>query len=91
MAKQWVGDGGNAYGTRPETGRTGFDWEASFVIQRSADGGASWENVTVYQNGAGQDLTLTLYGTNRQSYASAAVAGLPQADESGRQYAAPGQ
>lgn len=87
VAKQWVGDGGNAYGTRPETGRTGFDWEASFVIQRSADGGASWENVTVYQNGAEQDLTLTLYGTNRQSYASAAVAGLPQADESGRQYA----
>ena len=51
VAKQWAGDSSNAYGTRPETGRTGFEWEVSFVIQRSADGGASWENVTVYESG----------------------------------------
>ena len=87
VAKQWAGDSSNAYGTRPETGRTGFEWEVSFVIQRSADGGASWENVTVYESGGEQaDLTVTLYGTNEQNYASARVAGLPKTDNGGQAY-----
>lgn len=87
VAKQWAGDSSNAYDTRPETGRTGFEWEVSFVIQRSADGGASWENVTVYESGGEQaDLTVTLYGTNEQNYASARVAGLPKTDNGGQAY-----
>lgn len=86
VAKQWRGDSGNAYGTRPETARPRYDWEVSFVIQRSADGGAGWENVTVYDAGAEADLTLTLYGTDGQSYVSSRVAGLPAAGENGAEY-----
>ena len=47
ITKIWQGDNDNIYGTRPETGRTNYDWQTSFVLQRSADGGQTWQNVQV--------------------------------------------
>ena len=87
IAKVWEGDNHNVYNTRPDTGRDGYTWETSFVIQRSNDGGASWENVTVYNaSGVGQDLVVTLYGTDRDDRVETTVAGLPESDDQGKTY-----
>ena len=84
--KTWNGDNGDIYGTRPDTGRTGYDWEVSFVIQRSADG-ESWENVKLYGSGAAiEDLVVTIYGTDEEASASTVISGLPAADMSGNTY-----
>ncbi len=87
IAKVWEGDNHNVYNTRPDTGRDGYTWETSFVIQRSNDSGASWENVTVYNaSGVGQDLVVTLYGTDQDDRVETTVAGLPESDTQGNTY-----
>lgn len=86
IEKTWMQDAGNGYGTRPNTGRSGYDWESSFVIQRSQDQ-INWENVKVYgDNASEQDLVVTLYGTNQQDHAALEVGSLPQADLNGHAY-----
>lgn len=39
MEKAWVGDADNGYNTRPQAGRTGYQWRTALVLQRSLDGG----------------------------------------------------
>ena len=41
VTKTWVGDHDNAYGSRPDTDRTGYDWQVSFLIQQSSNSGAT--------------------------------------------------
>lgn len=88
VSKTWEGDRDNAYGTRPETERTGYDWETAFVIQKkAADAGEdSWENVQVYKGEVSEDLIIYLYGNDKDSKASAQVTGLPESDPEGVKY-----
>lgn len=77
VAKTWD-DGENQYGTRP--GSTGpYTWSAWYVLQRSSDGGESWEVV---------DLFEMLYGGNSADGTDApsnekwsdTISGLPTTD-----------
>ena len=87
VEKVWEGDNNNLYNTRPDTGRSGYDWETTFVIQKSTDGD-SWENVKVQAAGesAKKDLTVTLYGTNSDTSVDASIKGLPKTDLNGKAY-----
>ena len=87
VEKVWEGDNNNLYNTRPDTGRGGYDWETTFVIQKSTDGN-SWENVKVQAAGesAKKDLTVTLYGTNSDASVEATIEGLPETDLKGQDY-----
>lgn len=76
VTKEWD-DAANAYGTRPAPDGGTDTWEASFLVQRSADGGASWQDV----DEGGAPMTVTLSGTDKESTAETVVTGLPaQAD-----------
>lgn len=79
VKKNWE-DSGNAYRTRPEAGQSGKDWEASFLIQRSAGAGQDWESVQVYSEGKkeGAPLILTLYGANGDAAAQKTISNLPK-------------
>ncbi len=86
VSKIWEEDSGNAYGTRPDTQRTGYDWQVSFVIQKSTDA-VTWQNVKTFdENAYGVDLIITLYGKNEEDSVSAEVTGLPKSDEQGNIY-----
>ena len=85
VTKQWAGDNGNVYGSRPETGRTGYDWEISFVIQRSTDNN-NWENVQLYTGTQKEDLIVTIYGGNSYDRLSATIEGLPSTNMNGQEY-----
>ncbi len=86
VTKEWRGDNGNAYGSRPDTGRTNYTWEITFVIQRSTDD-KTWEDVPVYtgENNS-EDLTVTLYGTDDDDSLSAVIEDLPKTDLNGKSY-----
>lgn len=85
VTKTWEGDHGNAYGSRPDTDRTGYDWQVSFLIQQRSDGGATWTHVQAHDGDAAEDLVVTLYGRNDQGEVSATVSGLPKVDKNGKQ------
>ena len=85
VTKTWVGDNHNAYGSRPDTDRTGYDWRVSFLIQQSSDDGATWTHVQAHDGDAAEDLVVTLYGKNDQDTVSATISGLPTVDEHGNQ------
>ena len=74
VTKAWVGDGDNVYGTRPDSSAARYDWETSFVIQRSEDGGKTWTCLT---DGEGEPVTVTVYGQNSSSSASQTIGDLP--------------
>ena len=84
VTKIWERDHGNAYGSRPDTDRTGYDWQVSFLIQQSSDG-TNWAHVQVHNGDTAEDLVVTIYGTNDQEEVSATVSGLPTVDENGNQ------
>lgn len=84
VIKIWEGDHDNAYGSRPDTDRTGYDWQVSFLIQQSSDG-KNWAPVQAHDGDAKEDLVVTLYGTNDQSTVSTTVSGLPTVDKHGNQ------
>lgn len=84
VTKTWEEDHGNAYGSRPDTDRTGYDWQVSFLIQQSSDG-KNWAPVQAHDGDAKEDLVVTLYGTNDQSTVSTTVSGLPTVDKNGKQ------
>lgn len=86
VQKNWRGDSGNPYGTRPDTERNNYDWEVQLVIQRSADGGAAWENVTIYEGQTEKALVVSLYGKDDESSAKAEVSGLLETDVDGKSY-----
>lgn len=83
VTKTWVGDHDNAYGSRPDTDRTGYDWQVSFLIQQSSGDGATWTHVQAHDGDAAEDLVVTLYGTNDDETVSATISGLPKVDEHG--------
>lgn len=83
VTKTWVGDHGNAYGSRPDTDRTGYDWQVSFLIQQSSGDGATWTPVQAHDGDAAEDLVVILYGKNDQDTVSATISGLPKVDENG--------
>ena len=86
LTKQWLGDNDNIYSTRPATDRTGYDWEASFIVQRSTDN-INWENVKLFTSaGTAKDLIVTLYGTDSDISVSETLTGLPLSDMSGNAY-----
>ena len=85
VTKTWVGDHDNAYGSRPDTDRTGYDWQVSFLIQQSSNSGATWTHVQAHDGDAAEDLVVTLYGTNDQDTVSAIISGLPRVDQNGKQ------
>lgn len=85
VTKIWKGDHGNAYGSRPDTDRTGYDWQVSFLIQQSSGDGATWTHVQAHDGDAAEDLVVTLYGTNDQDTVSATISGLPTVDKNGKQ------
>lgn len=84
VTKTWVGDNHNAYGSRPDTDRTGYDWQVSFLIQQSSGDGATWTPVQAHDGDAAEDLVVTLYGTNDDETVSATISGLPKVDENGK-------
>ena len=85
VTKQWQGDRGNIYGTRPDTESVGDDWETIFVIQRTTTPKSeeSWGNVP---DGDGRSLIVYVTGANADERASASVSGLPQQNENGETY-----
>ena len=80
ITKVWAGDKNNQYGTRPEAGEnSAYDWQVSFVIQRSSDGGTVWEPVMVSEEGGTPvPLIVELYGDNADGSVSRTVSGLPE-------------
>lgn len=85
VTKTWVGDNHNAYGSRPDTDRTGYDWQVSFLIQQSSGDGATWTPVQAHDGDAAEDLVVTLYGKNDQDTVWTTISGLPTVDENGKQ------
>ncbi len=85
VTKTWKGDHGNAYGSRPDTDRTGYDWQVSFLIQQSSNSGATWTHVQAHDGDAAEDLVMTLYGKNDQDTVWTTISGLPTVDEHGNQ------
>lgn len=85
VTKTWEGDHGNAYGSRPDTDRTGYDWQVSFLIQQSSNDGTTWTHVQAHDGDTAEDLVVTLYGTNDQDTVSATISGLPRVDQNGKQ------
>ena len=83
VTKTWVGDNHNAYGSRPDTDRTGYDWQVSFLIQQSSNSGATWTHVQAHDGDAAEDLVVTLYGKNDQDTVSTTISGLPRVDQNG--------
>ncbi len=69
VAKEWSGDHNEVYQTRPESTVTRYDWEITLIVQRSIDGGITWDPTPVE--------TVTLHGTNAENQKSATVSGLP--------------
>ena len=90
--KEWDGDGQNAYGTRPDTGRTNYDWEVSLLVQYSTDN-TTWSTLVTYEKAADDTfqphpVILHVYGVNEQdvSTANAALNGLPTHDLEGNEF-----
>lgn len=75
--KIWDGDEDNAYGTRPNTGRDGYDWEVSLLVQYRIDG-AAWMTLTTWETDGEHPVILHIYGTNRDASGSVTLSGLPQ-------------
>ena len=90
--KEWDGDDGqNAYGTRPDTGRTNYDWEVSLLVQYSTDN-TTWSTLPTYEKAADDTfqphpVILHVYGVNEQdvSTANATLSGLPLYDLNGNE------
>ena len=89
VRKEWDGDQGNAYGTRPTTGRDDYNWEVSLLVQYSTDD-ANWKTLTTYEKAADDTfqphpVILHVYGVNEQdvSTANATLSGLPAYDLKG--------
>ena len=70
VTKIWE-DNGDFYSLRPDSTSSRYDWEVTFLIQRSTDKGVSWETAP----GLG---SVTLYGSSNQDSVSKTLDGLPQ-------------
>ena len=93
VTKTWVGDHDNAYGTRPGSGRSGYVWETSFVIQRKLesklyDENVQWEIVMTHQGEKALPLIGHIYGklhTDSEGKA-AVISGLPTCSTDNQPY-----
>lgn len=88
VRKEWDGDQGNAYGTRPTTGRDDYNWEVSLLVQYSSDDGTNWTTLTARAPSAAAPDTpviLHIYGRNTDASGEASLSGLPAYDLKGKQ------
>ena len=92
VRKEWDGDQGNAYGTRPTTGRDDYNWEVSLLVQYSSDGGTNWITLTARTPSVADPDTpvetpeiLHIYGRNTDASGEASLSGLPAYDLDGKQ------
>ncbi len=90
--KEWDGDQGNAYGTRPTTGRDDYNWEVSLLVQYSSDGGTNWTTLTARTPSVADPdafvetpVILHIYGRNTDASGEASLSGLPAYDLEGKQ------
>ena len=90
VRKEWDGDQdgdqGNAYGTRPTTGRDDYNWEVSLLVQYSSDDGTNWTTLTARAPSAAAPDTpviLHIYGRNTDASGEASLSGLPAYDLNG--------
>lgn len=88
--KEWDGDQGNAYGTRPTTGRDDYNWEVSLLVQYSSDGGTNWTTLTARTPSVADPdafvetpVILHIYGRNTDASGEASLSGLPAYDLDG--------
>ena len=94
VRKEWDGDQGNAYGTRPTTGRDDYNWEVSLLVQYSSDGDSDndkdWTTLTARTPSVANPDTpvetpviLHIYGKNTDASGEASLSGLPAYDLKG--------
>lgn len=94
VRKEWDGDQGNAYGTRPTTGRDDYNWEVSLLVQYSSDGDSDndkdWTTLTARTPSVANPDTpvetpviLHIYGKNTDASGEASLSGLPAYDLEG--------
>ena len=97
LTKTWD-DQENAWHTRPGTSTTSDTWSVSYALQRSTDGGASWNWVTTYGGGNVTDATalnedgtfnaklrtVVLQGVGES--ATTTLSNLPASDTAGHTY-----
>ena len=94
VRKEWDGDQGNAYGTRPTTGRDDYNWEVSLLVQYSSDGDSDndkdWTTLTARTPSVANPDTLVetpeilhIYGKNTDASGEASLSGLPAYDLDG--------
>ena len=92
--KEWDGDQGNAYGTRPTTGRDDYNWEVSLLVQYSSDGDSDndkdWTTLTARTPSVADPdafvetpVILHIYGKNTDASGEASLSGLPAYDLDG--------
>ena len=82
IRKQFLGDNHNYFSTRPTSNRSGYQWEVSLTLERSADGGGTWEMVTQ----KGKPIILHIYGKNTDDSGSVTITGLPACSIRGENY-----
>ena len=70
VKKVWDDNDNEGYVTRPTTSVTRYNWEVTFVVERSADQGNTWEEIPTGSR-------ITLYGTNEDDDASKTIDNLP--------------
>lgn len=94
VRKEWDGDQGNAYGTRPTTGRDDYNWEVSLLVQYSSDGDSDndkdWTTLTARTPSVADPdafvetpVILHIYGKNTDASGEASLSGLPAYDLKG--------
>ena len=70
VKKVWDDNNNEGYVTRPTTPESRYNWEVTFVIERSADQGTTWKEIPT-----GSEITL--HGTNEQNEVSETIDNLP--------------
>lgn len=70
VKKVWEDNNNEGYVTRPTTSVTRYNWEVTFVIERSADQGTTWKEIPT-----GSEITL--HGNNEQNEVSETIDNLP--------------
>ena len=71
VKKVWEDNNNEGYVTRPTTSVTRYNWEVTFVVERSADG-THWETIPNEDGGK-----VTLYGINADDKVSKTIDDLP--------------
>lgn len=70
VKKVWDDNDNEGYVTRPTASVTRYNWEVTFVVERSANQGNTWEEIPT-------GAEITLHGTNEQNKVSETIDNLP--------------